>query len=530
MVVPKPQKTAKRNGSFVISANTEIVLNSNAREDDGIMNCVHALQTTFQRLSSNEITLQISDSSKVLGSIFLEISDDLKNESPTKNESYILDVSTDRISICAPKSAGLFYGIQTLRQLVNVDRTRRKSHRLTVNCTQIQDEPRFEWRGLMLDVSRHFFSVNEVKKFLDTMSLFKLNRFHWHLVDDQGWRIEILRYPELTSIGAYRRGSPKPGHRTETQLVPYFGYYTQADIREVVAYAEERFITVVPEIELPGHCQEVVAAYVDLGNTDIPDFEIPEVRMQYGISPYTLNPSTQSLDFLRNVFVEVLDLFPNSPFIHIGGDEAPTTQWAQSPFAQSEMIRLGFQTARELQGYFTSTIGEFLGDNGRTLIGWNEILEGRGLPDSAAVMVWNNAQAAIEAVEAGHRVVMAPTTHTYFDYPQSLLPTEPETIAGRLLELETVYSFDPVPPGLSEEEEKLIIGTQGQLWSEYFWESYQMEYNAFPRAIALAEVAWTTDKPSYDDFLARLEPELETLKSLNVNFRPLSNDNPSKSS
>ena len=334
-----------------------------------------------------------------------------------------------------------------------------------------------------------------------------MNTFHWHLTDDQGWRIEIKKYPKLTEIGAFRDSSPPYGNRNSDDGVRYGGFYTQEQIRDIVGYAAARHITIVPEIEMPGHAAAAIAAYPELGNSDIPGYA-PGVKTRWGVHPYIFSPKEETFAFLEDVLSEVCELFP-SKYIHIGGDEAPKTQWKQSKFAQEVIKREGLKNEEELQSWFIRRIGKFLESKNRNLIGWDEIQEG-GLPKTATMMVWRDAKWAKHALALGNNVVMATTSHTYLDYYQNPGPgelakgKEYEAIGGHL-PLEKVYSYDPAFVAENAAQEKQILGTQAQLWSEYFKDMKKVEYMAFPRIAALAEVAWTPlQLKNYDDFSARL--------------------------
>ena len=423
-------------------------------------------------------------------------------------EGYLLDVTPQGITLTARAPAGFFYGVQTLRQLLPADAgesapTTDRPWRIP--ALHVEDRPRFPWRGMHLDVGRHFRTADEVKRFLDLMAYFKLNTFHWHLTEDQGWRIEIKRYPKLVEVGSRRAESPKPGARTEGDGTPYAGHYTQDEIREVVAYAAERFITVVPEIEMPGHAQAAIAAYPELGNTDEP----LGVRTRWGVSRHVFNVEESTFEFLEKVLDEVMALFPG-PFVHIGGDECPKDEWKASAKAQARMKAEGLKDEHELQSWFVRRIERYLAAHDRRLIGWDEIQEG-GLPPGAAMMVWRSVQYGIDAVRQGHDVVMSPTSHCYFDYCQGDPRFEPEAIGG-LLPLERVYAFEPVPAGLTADEAKHVLGAQGNLWSEYLRDFDHVLYMAFPRGAALAEVVWSpAAHRDLDDFRRRwadLEPRL----------------------
>lgn len=452
--------------------------------------------------------------------ITLEIDPALKE---LGNEGYRLSSRASGLTIRAASAAGVFYGLQSLRQLLppQVERLGAGAAPvLEVPAMQITDKPRFGWRGVMLDCARHLFSVAEIKAFLDAMALQKLNVLHWHLVDDQGWRLQIRKYPKLTEVGGWRAQSPRRGNREKGDGTPYGGYYTQAQVREVVAYAAERFITVVPEIEMPGHAAAAIAAYPQLGNTDIPGFK-PQVLDSWGIHPFTYAPSEKVFRFIADVMAEVAELFP-SKYIHIGGDEALKDQWKQSKFAQGVIRKHGLKDEYGLQGWFVRRVETILASYGRRLIGWDEINEG-GLSPKATMMVWRDWKWAELAIQQGNDVVMTPKTHCYLDYYQAdpAKADEPEAIHG-LITLEKAYSLDPVPPGLPADAARHVLGVQGNLWSEYLPDARQQQYMAFPRLCALAEVGWSPpEQKDWKGFKVRLAPLLERLRLLGVNYRPL---------
>jgi beta-glucosidase len=405
------------------------------------------------------------------------------------------------------------------------ERTTVKGVEWRVPAVTIDDVPRFTWRGSHLDVSRHFMPLEFVRKHLDLMALHKLNRFHWHLTDDQGWRIEIKQYPQLTGVAAWRKetivGHERTGPDVTFDGMRHGGYYTQDEIRQVVAYAAERFITVVPEIEMPGHSQAVVAAYPELGSVNEP----VEPRTRWGVSEYILNPDDSTIRFMQHVLEEVLTLFPG-PWIHVGGDEAVKDQWRANPRIQARIKQLGLQNEEELQGWFIRQMDTFLTARGRRLIGWDEILDG-GLAENATVMAWRGVEAAATAARSGHDAVLTPTSHTYFDYYQvSDTSREPLAIGG-FLPLDRVYTWEPMPAGLEPEHRHRILGVQGQLWTEYMPGPRQVEYMAFPRLSALAEVAWTPSARRHlEDFRARLATHVDRLRALDVNLRPPDLDPP----
>ncbi len=363
-----------------------------------------------------------------------------------------------------------------------------------------------------------------VKKYIDLLAVHKLNRFHWHLTDDQGWRIEIKKYPLLTSVGAWRRQSlvgVQHAYADTTQWVydniPHGGFYTQDDVREIVAYAQARFITVVPEIEMPGHAQAAIAAYPWLGNTG----QQLEVLTHWGVDANILNPSDSAMHFMQDVLTEVLALFP-SHWIHTGGDEAVKDQWKTSPLAQSRIRELGLPDENHLQSWMTAQMSRWLEARGRALIGWDEILEGgtEGLAPNAVVMSWRGMDGGSAAAQAGHDVVMTPTSNTYFDYYQSQDPAHEPLAIGGFLPLETVYAFEPVPASFDAATAAHVLGTQGQIWTEYQRTPKNVEYMVFPRLTALAEVAWTPrEQRNFADFSARLRAHLARLGILDVNYR-----------
>ena len=439
------------------------------------------------------------------------------------DEGYRLDVTTEGVVIRAPKRAGLFFGLQTMRQLLPpaiFRQARVEGIEWTLPCVSITDYPRFQWRGLMVDPARHFIPKSALLRFIDVMALHKFNTLQLHLTDDQGWRIEIRKYPKLTEIGAWRDETlignllHDTPHKFDGR--PHGGYYTQDDIREIVRYAADRHVTVVPEIEMPGHARAAIASYPELGCN--PDQRL-SVRTIWGVCQDIFNPSDETIAFLQDVLVEVMELFP-STFIHIGGDEAVKDQWKASESVQARIRELGLADEEELQSWFIRQMDEFLTRHGRRLIGWDEILQG-GLAPGATVMSWRGMDGGIAAARKGHDVVMAPTSHTYFDYYQG--PPEDEPLAwGGLLPLETVYDFEPIPEELDKEQSRHILGAQGQLWGEYIPDERQLEYMAYPRACALAEVVWSPKEGrDYDGFRQRLERHLERLKVLDVNYRPL---------
>lgn len=508
-IIPKPVSITVKPGFFKLTPNTVIVSNNdtNALASQLASNLSHAtgftLKITKKPTPLNAITLQIDPTIKHLG-----------------NEGYKLKVTPYRIMLSAPADKGIFYGTITIRQLLPPEifsKTKVNAINWQIPCVEITDYPRFQWRGMHLDVGRYFLPKDFIYKYIDLIALHKMNKFHWHLTEDQGWRIEIKKYPKLTQIGAWRKEtvlghlSKKP---TQFDNTPHGGFYSQKDIREIVEYAKQRHVTIVPEIEMPGHSQAAIASYPHLGNTD----QQLEVCTVWGVNENILNANESTILFMQDVLSEVMELFPGQ-FIHIGGDEAPKKQWQQSPRAQARIKQLGLKDEHELQSYFIKRMDTFLASKGRRLIGWDEILEG-GLAPGAAVMSWRGEKGGIAAANAGHDVVMATTEYTYFDYYQADRKTEPLAIGG-FLPLKKVYSYEPIPKALSKNKQRHILGSQGQVWTEYISTPAKAEYMALPRACALSEVLWTPkEKKDYKDFTNRLNTHQKRLDALDVNYRP----------
>lgn len=508
-IIPKPTKVVAGVGTFTLTRDTVLVADDAAErvEAQKFADAI-ATSTGFKA----RVVTKVGRGSAITFNI--------DSRATTGDEGYKLSVTPLNVAITAAKPAGLFYGTQTLRQLLPTKiyaRTPQAGVTWQVAAVSIEDRPHFKWRGLMMDSGRFFFPVEDVKKFIDTMAVHKFNTFHWHLTEDQGWRLEIKKYPRLTEIGSKRAESPRPGAHDQGDGTPYGGFYTQAQARDIVAYAAARHITVVPEIEIPGHASAAIAAYPELGNTDVPGYA-PKVQTRWGIYPYTFAPKEKTFTFIENVLREVMDIFP-SPYIHIGGDEAPTTQWDNSPFAQEVMQKNNLKNGHQLQSYFNTRIEKFLNKSGRQMIGWDEILEG-GLAPNAAVMSWRGESGGRAAALQNHSFVMASNSAYYLDYRQSRRPDEPEAI-GSFVPLRKTYTFDPAA-AIPEEKRHLQLGVQGQLWGEQIREINKLEYQAYPRAAALAETAWTAPPlKDYNDFYERLQTHVQRLQELKVGFRPL---------
>ncbi|MEU3031390.1 beta-N-acetylhexosaminidase [Streptomyces incarnatus] len=441
-------------------------------------------------------------------------------------ESYRLTAENRVVTLDGASEAGLFWAAGTFRQLLGPEAFRRApvSGRGTWEfpALTVCDSPRFGWRGLLLDVARHFMPKDGVLRYLDLMAAHKLNVLHLHLTDDQGWRIEIRRYPRLTETGSWRART-KFGHRASPlwEEKPHGGYYTQDDIREIVAYAAERHITVVPEIDVPGHSQAAVAAYPELGNSDVVDTSALSVWDTWGINSNVLAPTDHTLRFYEGVFEEILEMFP-SRFIHIGGDECPKDQWRKSTAAQERIAELGLADEDQLQSWFVRHFDTWLGARGRRLIGWDEILQG-GLAPGAAVSSWRGYAGGVTAARAGHDVVMCPEQYVYLDHRQAPGDEEPVPI-GFVRTLEDVYRFEPVPAALTETEARHVLGTQANVWTEALEDARRVDYQAFPRLAAFAEVAWSRlpapPERDFADFERRMAVHYRRLDALGVAYRP----------
>ena len=426
-----------------------------------------------------------------------------------KQDSYSINIA-ERITISYSSEASCFYAWVSLLQL-----SQQKEGQLIFPKCFVKDYPKFQWRGLHLDVSRHFFTVDEVKRFLDLMAYYKFNTFHWHLTDDQGWRIEIKKYPLLTEVGAWRDSTVENHYSTLPRTYDktrYGGFYTQEQIKEVVAYAAARYIEVVPEIEMPGHARAALAAYPQYACTG----EAHGVEGLWGIFDDIFCAKEESILFLQEILSEILPLFP-STYVHVGGDEAPKTRWESCPKCQAVIKANGLHDEHELQSYFIGRMDAFLTQNGKKLIGWDEILEG-GLSPNATVMSWRGYEGGKAAAAQGHYVVMCPGSHCYFDHYQGRGGEEPLAIGG-FTSLEKVLSFDPIPPDMTTAEAAYVLGAQGNLWTEYIPNMAQLEYMAYPRAVALSTALWSETKPTYEDFFAKLTTyHFPFLSAKNVNF------------
>lgn len=496
-IVPKPLELKKKNGHFVLDKNTTVWSSDETIQNkiadyfiDKIkMSTGYSLPQTTDEPSSNYIQLLVNPNSDI------------------GEEGYKLNVEAKTIQIEAKSHKGLFYGIQTLTQLLPAEiesKEQVKNIAWKIPVLTIADEPRFPYRGMHLDVCRHFFPVEFIKKQLDLMALFKLNYFHWHLTEDQGWRIEIKKYPKLTEIGS---------KRIEGEGNEYGGFYTQEEIKEVVQYAKERFITVIPEIELPGHALAALSAYPEYSCTG----GTFEVRNMWGVeADIYCAGKEKTFAFLNDIIDEVVALFP-SEYFHIGGDEAPKDEWKKCKDCQRRIRREKLKDEHELQSYFVQRVEKMLLKHNKKMIGWDEILEG-GLAPTATVMSWRGEDGGIEAANQGHDVIMTPTAWCYLDYYQGSSKVEPVGICC-YNPLEKTYGYNPIPKKIAEDKVHHVLGTQGNIWTEYMYDESQVEYRAYPRILALAEVGWTAYKnKDYKDFERRLQNQMVRLDQYDVNY------------
>lgn len=493
-IVPKPVSEQLLDGTFDLNRHTKIRLLAN---DSMLMRSVDFFNGVVEP-SLGKSLKAVQASVKQDKAINVWIEDSLEAE------GYRLTIRPESIDIAGGSPAGVFYAFQTLRQLLPTEALQgKRACVIELPAIEITDQPHFAYRGAMLDACRHFFTVDEVKEYLDLLAMHKINQFHWHLTDDQGWRIEIKKYPELTRIGSIREKDLlshvyfDPERKYDER--PYGGYYTQDQIRDIVQYAADRFITVIPEIEMPGHATAALAAYPYLGCIG-KDYKVATL---YGIQPDAFCAGKDStFFFLEDVLTEVMDLFP-SEYIHIGGDECQKDRWEECPYCQKRIRDEHLKNETELQSYFVHRIDKFLSSKGRRVLGWDEILEGGDLSKNAAVMSWRGTTGGIEAAKHGNHVVMSPYTFCYLDYYQT-----PDTVGepmafGNVLTIDSVYKLDPYA-GLNAEEQQYILGVQANLWTEYIWGLDHLEYMTLPRLAAIAEVGWSYGEKDYPDFSNRM--------------------------
>jgi hexosaminidase len=504
-IIPKPVEIVQKSGYFKLDHSTVILADADAKHDADMLNFY------LNKLYGFTLAVKdISDAKNVQNAITLA----LIKPGERKKDEYNIIVGANEINISGAANEALFYGIQTLLQLLPADKDSVNNCQFQIPQLTIDDYPRFQYRGMHLDVGRHFFGIDEVKKYIDYLAFQKFNTFHWHLTEDQGWRIEIKRYPKLTSVGGFRNGTiigHYPG--TGNDSLHYGGFYTQQEVKDIVQYAKDRYITIIPEIEMPGHSSAAIAAYPQLSCFPGEDTKVKsntpwagtrkgkKVQQTWGVFEDVYCPSDYTFKFLENVLDEVMELFP-SKYIHIGGDECPKTNWKRSAFCQKLIKDKNLKDENGLQNYFISTIEKYVNSKGRNIIGWDEILEG-GLAPNATVMSWRGEEGGVAAAQQHHDVVMTPGRFVYFDHAQN--KNEDSVTIGGYLPLDTVYSYEPIPKELNAEEAKYVMGAQGNVWTEYIGNNSKLEYMIFPRMTALSEVLWSP-KASRDinDFKQRL--------------------------
>ncbi len=518
-VIPYPQSVEVGKGTFKgAGANFNCDQAVDAKSQVIIKELADKITYVSGRICSYATPVGLAkDCAKVKGFIFLK-------DANLAEEEYSIDITKANCIVRASSYNGFLYAIQTLKQLTSVNifgNEPNPAEKFLFPCVKIQDKPRFGYRGMHLDCSRHFFSVEEVKKYLDIMALYKLNRFHWHLTDDQGWRVEIKKYPRLTEIGAFRNGTVIKKDWGSNDGVRYGGYYTQEQMKDIVAYAGKLGIVVIPEIDLPGHMMGALAGYPELGCTGGPY----EVWTRWGISEQVLCPGKEAMfSFLEDVFTELMDIFP-SEYIHIGGDECPKTEWEKCPACQARIKQLGIKAdghhsaEQFLQSYVTARVQKFLNDHGRRIIGWDEVLEGE-LAEGATVMSWRGTEGGIKASAMGFDVIMTPNTYCYFDYYQSEDQDKEPFGIGGFLPWDKVYSYEPLE-GLNDSQQKHILGVQANLWTEYVATPEHLEYMLLPRMNALSEVQWCVpENKDIERFKAAMEAEsFKIFDILGYNYR-----------
>ncbi|QDW26036.1 beta-N-acetylhexosaminidase [Pedobacter sp. KBS0701] len=525
-IIPQPAyiKIEENKKSFTIDTKTQIVV-----VDSSLLSSANFLINYVQQYYNLKLNITSVTPTKNFISLILN------TRVSEFDDAYFLNTLDDGVSIIGTSKPGVFYGIQSLIQLLPTS----KAEKLSIKSVSIIDHPRFDYRGMHLDVSRHFFDVAFVKQYIDYLVLHKMNYFHWHLTDDHGWRIEIKKYPKLTEIGAWRNGSiiglwPGKGNEnikyqvlpTEVKITPkdavlqtdgikHGGFYTQEQIKEVVDYAAKRYITIIPEIEMPAHSMALLAAYPELGTEPNKKYEVAQTWGMMNKYNNVLQASDTTFKFLENVLTEVMDLFP-SPYIHIGGDEASKIWWKQSAVSQQIMKANGLKNESELQSYFIRRMEKFVNSKGKTIIGWNEILQG-GLAPNAVVMSWQGEKGGIEAAKQRHKVIMTPEIKMYFNHAQFV--KEDSLTANKFSPLIDVYNYEPIPAELSAEQAKYIWGGQACLWSEYITNPAKVQYQLFPRLDALSEILWSPkEKRNYPDFQKRLKTQFKRYDLMGITY------------
>ena len=492
-IIPTPNEQTINNGFMEIENSPEIITESNFNSAATLFkNAIKKLDLTSKKTTKNRINFSLNEK--------------------LNEEEYILKINTDQINIEASTETGAIFGFQSLYQLMNLNL---KNGVVKLQNQVIKDSPRFKYRGMHLDVGRHMYPVAFIKKYIDGLAMLKFNNFHWHLTEDQGWRIEIEKYPELNNIGSYR-DSTLIGHYTDKpwqfDKTRYGGYYTKKEIKEVVRYAQERGINVIPEIEMPGHSQAAVSSYPEFGCTG----EQVGVAPLWGVFKEIYCSKNETFDFLEDIIDEVVELFPGK-YIHIGGDEAPKTNWKACGNCQNVINREELEDEHELQSYFITRMEKYINSKGKQIIGWDEILEG-GLAPNATVMSWRGVSGGIEAAKMNHEVIMTPNATCYLDHYQAKDTANEPLAIGGYTPIEEIYNYEPIPNELDESLHKYIIGAQGNVWTEYMKTSDHVEYMVFPRIFALSEVVWAKDKPSFNDFENKVIDMYPILDKMDINY------------
>ncbi len=510
-IIPQPTSCKVQSGTFEVTPTTKIIL---SKDDAKMRQAVVVLNDLFTTAAG--FSLPVSTGKEGSNMVYCVINPKLNGD-----EAYKLSVGKNKIRIEARTPHGIFYATQTLRQLLPPQiesKEKVTGVKWTIPCVEINDTPSYAYRGMHLDVSRHFFNKQDVMRYIDLLAYHKMNTFHWHLTDDQGWRIEIKKYPKLTTVGATRKREQKGTNpngkslKREWATIPHSGFYTQDDVREVIAYANKRFVTVIPEIEMPGHAKAALAAYPQYSCSGGPF----EVEGEWGVLNDIFCTHEETFTFLEDILTEVAELFP-STYIHIGGDEAPKIRWKRCHACQERIKSEGLKDEHELQSYFITRIEKFLNAKGKQIIGWDEILEG-GLAPNATVMSWRGIEGGIAAAKSSHYAIMTPVSAAYLDYYQADPTTQPVAIGG-FLPLEKVYAYDPIPKELTPVEAKYILGVQGNIWTEYISTFDHLLYMVYPRAAAIAETGWTSaTKKNYDNFQQRLRGVAQHYDAMGINY------------
>lgn len=517
-IIPQPTSVTKKEGSFSISAKTTLQI-----KNAGQQKAANFLNKYLQEFYGFQLKVTVGNGAKNAISL-------VNTNSTAPKGTYTLESSSNGVVINGANEEGVFYGVQSLIQLLPIQ----KSSALSIPAVSIQDQPRFVYRGMHLDEGRHFLGMDFVKKYIDFIAMYKLNTFHWHLTEDQGWRIEIKKYPKLTTVGGYRNATivgRYPGKGSSN--TKYGGFYTQAQIKEIVKYAADRFVTIIPEIEMPGHASAAIAAYPELScfpNESTPAIPTMHsaatlealkkpgtkiVQETWGVFDDVFTPTENTFTFLQNVLDEVMALFP-STYIHIGGDECPKESWKRSEFCQKLIKEKGLKDEHGLQSYFIGRIEKYLNSKGRQIIGWDEILEG-GLAPNATVMSWRGEKGGIEAAKEKHNVIMTPGGWMYFDHQQN--KKEDSVTIGGYTTIQKVYSYEPLPKEMDPADYKYVLGAQANLWTEYISNTAKAEYMVFPRISALSEVLWTNkENKSWPSFEKKLLHEFKRYDNFKINY------------